>query len=328
MNVPVADPAGYRALHRPRNARHIEVLDQRVLPHAVQQVRIGDRGPGRAGHPADVGPRRAADRGRRRLRPRDGARPRRLRRRARRAPTPRSTPPGPRPSTCAGRSTGSGTPSPRCRPASAPTRRGARRTRSSSRTSPSTARSASTASSSCTQIARRKPGPVQVMTHCNAGALATCGFGHGHGADLPRARRGPRRPRLGVGDTAATAGRQPDGLGDGAARRPLHALRGRGERGADASRRRGPRAGGGRPRRPQRRRLQQDRHLRQGAGRARQQRPVLRRPALADDRLVARLGRRPSRSSSATPARCCGSPGATSSGRRRSWPSPRTARTR
>jgi methylthioribose-1-phosphate isomerase len=26
-------------------------------------------------------------------------------------------------------------------------------------------------------IAKRKPGPVQVMTHCNAGALATCGFG-------------------------------------------------------------------------------------------------------------------------------------------------------
>jgi len=27
------------------------------------------------------------------------------------------------------------------------------------------------------QIAQRKPGPVQVMTHCNAGALATCGWG-------------------------------------------------------------------------------------------------------------------------------------------------------
>jgi methylthioribose-1-phosphate isomerase len=27
------------------------------------------------------------------------------------------------------------------------------------------------------QIAQRKPGPVQVMTHCNAGALATCGYG-------------------------------------------------------------------------------------------------------------------------------------------------------
>ena len=27
------------------------------------------------------------------------------------------------------------------------------------------------------QIAQRKPGPVQVMTHCNAGALATCAYG-------------------------------------------------------------------------------------------------------------------------------------------------------
>lgn len=27
------------------------------------------------------------------------------------------------------------------------------------------------------QIAQRKPGPVQVMTHCNTGALATCGWG-------------------------------------------------------------------------------------------------------------------------------------------------------
>jgi methylthioribose-1-phosphate isomerase len=27
------------------------------------------------------------------------------------------------------------------------------------------------------EIAQRKPGPVEVMTHCNAGALATCGFG-------------------------------------------------------------------------------------------------------------------------------------------------------
>jgi methylthioribose-1-phosphate isomerase len=27
------------------------------------------------------------------------------------------------------------------------------------------------------QIAQRKPGPVQVLTHCNAGALATCGWG-------------------------------------------------------------------------------------------------------------------------------------------------------
>jgi methylthioribose-1-phosphate isomerase len=42
------------------------------------------------------------------------------------------------------------------------------------------------------QVAARRPGPVRVMTHCNAGALATCGFGTAtapiflaHQADIP-----------------------------------------------------------------------------------------------------------------------------------------------
>jgi len=37
-----ADPAPYRALRRPAGARHIEAIDQRALPHAVVQVRIAD----------------------------------------------------------------------------------------------------------------------------------------------------------------------------------------------------------------------------------------------------------------------------------------------
>jgi methylthioribose-1-phosphate isomerase len=37
-----ADPASYRALTRPPNARHIEVIDQRALPHALVKVTIGD----------------------------------------------------------------------------------------------------------------------------------------------------------------------------------------------------------------------------------------------------------------------------------------------
>ncbi len=40
--VAPADPASYRALVRPPGARFIEVLDQRALPHAVQRVRIAD----------------------------------------------------------------------------------------------------------------------------------------------------------------------------------------------------------------------------------------------------------------------------------------------
>ena len=37
-----ADPGPYRALIRPPKARHIEVIDQRALPHAVVRVVIGD----------------------------------------------------------------------------------------------------------------------------------------------------------------------------------------------------------------------------------------------------------------------------------------------
>jgi len=39
-----ADPAGYRALARAPGARHVEVLDQRALPHASVTVRLGDAG--------------------------------------------------------------------------------------------------------------------------------------------------------------------------------------------------------------------------------------------------------------------------------------------
>ena len=38
-------------------------------------------------------------------------------------------------------------------------------------------------------IARGKSGPVNVMTHCNAGRARNLRLGHGDGADVPRARR-------------------------------------------------------------------------------------------------------------------------------------------
>ena len=40
--VTIADPASYRALRRPPRARHIEALDQRALPHAHVMARIAD----------------------------------------------------------------------------------------------------------------------------------------------------------------------------------------------------------------------------------------------------------------------------------------------
>ena len=39
---PDADPAPYRALVRPPNARHVDVIDQRALPHALVRVKIND----------------------------------------------------------------------------------------------------------------------------------------------------------------------------------------------------------------------------------------------------------------------------------------------
>lgn len=40
--VALADPAGYRALRRPRGGRHVDVIDQRALPHAMLAARIAD----------------------------------------------------------------------------------------------------------------------------------------------------------------------------------------------------------------------------------------------------------------------------------------------
>jgi methylthioribose-1-phosphate isomerase len=40
--APHADPAPYRALVRPPKARHIDVIDQRALPHALVRIKIAD----------------------------------------------------------------------------------------------------------------------------------------------------------------------------------------------------------------------------------------------------------------------------------------------
>jgi methylthioribose-1-phosphate isomerase len=40
--APHADPAPYRALVRPPKARHLDVIDQRALPHSLVRVKIGD----------------------------------------------------------------------------------------------------------------------------------------------------------------------------------------------------------------------------------------------------------------------------------------------
>ncbi len=40
--APHADPASYRALLRPPKGRHIDVIDQRALPHALVRIKIAD----------------------------------------------------------------------------------------------------------------------------------------------------------------------------------------------------------------------------------------------------------------------------------------------
>jgi len=41
--APLADPAPYRALVRPPKSRHVDVIDQRALPHALVRIKIAGR---------------------------------------------------------------------------------------------------------------------------------------------------------------------------------------------------------------------------------------------------------------------------------------------
>ena len=66
--------------------------------------------------------------------------------------------------------------------------------------------------------------PVHVLTHCNAGALATWRFGHRDGADLSRARRRHSAARLGERDAAAPARREADRLGNARGAASPHTL--------------------------------------------------------------------------------------------------------
>ena len=101
------------------------------------------------------------------------------------------------------------------------------------------------------------------------------GLGHGVGAGVPGAGRRHRRARVGGRDPPAQPGRQPDGLGAGAAGRAAHADRRQRRRPPDAARPGGHRHRRLRPRQRERRCLQQDRHLPEGAGGPRQRRALL-----------------------------------------------------
>ena len=141
--------------------------------------------------------------------------PRRVRRRLRSCSPPRGRPR----STCAGRSTRA----PRCSATVAratPPRSRSRRaprlgaTRCRPTTSPPTGAWASTAR-------RSSRAGDRVLTHCNAGALATAGFGTALGVIPAAWRAGRLGDGLGRRDAPAAPGRAPDRLGARAPRHPV-----------------------------------------------------------------------------------------------------------
>ena len=136
------------------------------------------------------------------------------------------------------------------------------------------------------EIAARKNGqPVNVLTHCNAGWLATVDWGTATAPIYTAHDKGigihvwvdETRPR--------NQGASLDRLGARPSRRQAHGDRRQHRRAPDAAwhGRHGHRRH--RPRHRAGRRLQQDRHLPQGAGRQGQQRAVLCGAAVADHRL-------------------------------------------
>jgi methylthioribose-1-phosphate isomerase len=170
------DPAPYRSLTRPPGARHIEALDQRMLPHAAVPVRIADvdaaalairrmwvRGAPLIGAVGAYGLAMALDRDAsdtslaRAHAALDATRPTavNLRWALDRVRDAVSSLPVPERSNAAWRE------------ADAIAEEDVAINRAIGEHGVALLR----------HVARKRPGPVRVMTHCNAGALATCGWG-------------------------------------------------------------------------------------------------------------------------------------------------------
>ena len=111
---------------------------------------------------------------------------------------------------------------------------------------------------------------VNVLTHCNAGWLATVDWGTATAPIYMAHDKGHRRARVRRRDAAAQSGRFAHRLGTRPSRRAAHGDPRQYRRPSDAARhgRHGDRRH--RPRHRAGRRLQQDRHLSEGAGRPRQ----------------------------------------------------------
>ncbi len=258
----------------------VRILDQTLLPDAETLPRARHGGRRRRGDPHTPGAGRAAHRHRRRhggdARPAPG-RGDRSRPSAPRPPP--SAPPDPPPSTCAGRSAGWSGARPR-RPPPARTCRGRSATRPTAIWDEDRAMCARIGAAGAALI----DGDAVVLTHCNAGALATGGIGTALAPVYTLHAGRPARLRRGRRDPAAAAGQPAHRVG--AARGPACRDRDRRRHGGEPAppRRHHLRDRRRRPDRRQRRRRQQDRHLRRGARGAGARRAVLRRRAELHDR--------------------------------------------
>ena len=114
-----------------------------------------------------------------------------------------------------------------------------------------------------------------VLTHCNAGALATAGFGTALGVIRAAWEAGQENIRARRRDPPALPGRQAHGVGALARPHPGDRHRGHGRRALPAQGRRAESRRRRRPHRRERGRRQQDRHLSGCGAGARQSRAVL-----------------------------------------------------
>ena len=123
-----------------------------------------------------------------------------------------------------------------------------------------------------------------VLTHCNAGALATAGYGTALGVIRAAVESGQAHRRLRRRNASVSAGRAAHRVGAAAGRHRRHAhhrQHGRALLPAGTLRRRHRRR---RPHRRERRHGEQDRHVHCGRAGQRARRAVLRRRAAVDDR--------------------------------------------
>jgi len=131
----------------------------------------------------------------------------------------------PQRSTCAGLSTKSARLRSACHPRSAPRPPIVAQLRSATRTWPYVRPLASMASaSSKPSSSARASSPVNVLTHCNAGWLATVDWGNGPGAGVQGSRCRDPGARVGGRNPAAQPGRVADRLGMGQARCAHHVI--------------------------------------------------------------------------------------------------------